>query len=312
MHINDICNLRIDEGLGQWKSEKWVHYSDFEMLKIATGIRDAKSGKAAGFHQDPAGIYFFPEDYSKIASMWRQKRYKFTVTLKPDARILDYETITDEQLDQIVERTGTKDELADYLKQFPPADRHNHLRMAWSVMRQRYMKSVPAAWNKAIRECGWDAIFDDSGSIHSSEVQLLVLDPRIIATIDRTVRKGRGYSDVMMVYNEVKRYCAPYGIREDEPPRLQKNRYSGAMNLAAEVVVGDEDNYARFKIEIDAADRNRNDIVTVRLEYSSMYFNSSPDSAAYNINSKKWDDYHTLEKAMAVLKKIFVAKDENE
>lgn len=304
MHLNDVFHDRIDEDLKQWDTQRWVHYSDSEMLKIASGIRDPKTGEGAGFHQDPAGIYFFPETFLTRARTWMEKKYKYVVTLKPGARILDYGAITDEQLDDLLQRTGAKEDFDDTLKRYPQTDRHRVIDIAWDCMKRVYMRSVPAAWNKAIRAAGWDAVFDDTNSIHVSEVQLLVLDPRIIASIERTTRKGRGFKEMLAIFNEVKQRCASYGTLTEQPPRLKEASYSRKKNLVAEVRVGTDANYAAFKIEIDASDRQRKDFVTVSLSYSKPYLESR-NSAAFSLASQSWDDYHTLDKAMSCLSRVF-------
>jgi hypothetical protein len=62
--------------LDQW-SGRWVHYSDVNKL----GINPKQ------FHQDVMGIYFFPEEFKTSGTIWQKMKYKFTVDIKPEAKI---------------------------------------------------------------------------------------------------------------------------------------------------------------------------------------------------------------------------------
>src|SRR6478672_4435050 len=88
--------------------ERWIHYSDTPMLSL----------NPHGFHQDPLGIYFFPEDFTTPFAMWNEKPYKFTVNLKPGARVLCYGEITDPELDHLLTLTGAQEKFADYIQRY--------------------------------------------------------------------------------------------------------------------------------------------------------------------------------------------------
>ena len=261
----------IFESYDEYQESRWVHYSNHEMLTI----------NQKQFHQDPSGIYFFPESHVPTATMWHQKKYKYVVVLKPDARVLDFPQISDNELNKMLIGMGVKDEFEEYIKQYPPKDRIKKIDMAWERLRAgggfRY-----SLWNKVIRSLGYDALFDDKGVVHSSEpIQLIVLNPRCINIVDRVVIKSNYFRKMLMVFEEIKKLAANYGNVTTEPPRIV-SRY-GNKSLAAYIRINDYDHKPYATITLSRNDdKNWRHLVGVSV--------SSDPSLSYSLGAK----YDTL------------------
>lgn len=277
MHITDIV-----ESLADWNTGKWVHYSDHPMMTI-----NLKST-----FQDPLGIYLFPLTFQPKTNMWPDRAYKFIVTLKPSARILDYGTISDGDLSKVLHATDAWEKYQGSLHHYPPKDRRDEVDRAWDMMREGMILRANgtgsrAKWNKILRSMGWDAIFDDTGSIHSSEVQLLVLNPTIFATIEQQPLKVGAYAAMQKVLADVKELAAPYGKVTVEEPR--KRQDYGSLKLVAEVDVRRSDeNYANIVIRYDPHDRHRKNIVDIHVRWARPSLNAGY-GAQYNITRDQYD-----------------------
>ncbi|MGI4851471.1 MAG: hypothetical protein ACRYGR_05970 [Janthinobacterium lividum] len=178
----------IAESLTDW-SGKWVHYTNHPKLMLNRNPP----------HPDPVGIYLFAADFKPLP-VWRAKRFRFDVRLK-QAPVLDVANITHDQIERFVDAMGIRVLYDDAMERNPRSDPVERFDAAWTLLAQRnklkdYLEHLPrvkpehhalmamtaADWNKRIRAAGWDAIHDDTGSILANEPQLLVLDPRIIAS----------------------------------------------------------------------------------------------------------------------------------
>lgn len=278
-----------------WSSKLWIHFSDHPMVTM----------NPKGSHQDPAGTFFFPADHVPKYAIWSEKTYKFSARLKPGARVLELATMTDTQLDTILKLTGARAAFDAYIQQYPPTDRKTLVDMAWSTIRSHYMKSVPAAWTKALMTAGWDAVYDDSGAIHSSEPQqLVVLNPRVIKLVDMERQKMPVFASMIKVTNDIKELAAPYGPVTVEGPKRVKERYSNKSNLEASVQVQrSERNYIRFRIHYHDEERFR-----TQIQASVQYANPSLGygcGATYNMVTGEYDRYGGLNDVERALNKVF-------
>ena len=167
----------INEDYMQWNTNRWVHYSNEPYLKI----------NPKPTHQDPAGIYLFPEKFEPC-SYWVNKKYKFIVELK-DVNILDVSKMSPEDVEKfIVHMEGNVAAYHGLNKEYPIKNNKEYFDRAWAQIIPSYY-SRPGAFNKKIREFGYDALFDDTGAILSNEIQLVVFDPRKVKIINIIERK---------------------------------------------------------------------------------------------------------------------------
>ena len=289
------------ENYTEYENERWVHYTNHELLTI----------NPKQFHQDPYGIYFFPESHIPKATLWYQKKYKYIVTLKLNSRVLDLPKISDNDLNKIIIEMGVKDKFEDYIKQYPPKNRKNMIDMAWEKMRTdggyRY-----GYWNKAIRNLGYDAVFDDEGIIHPSEpIQLFVVNPRCINIVDREIIKSDYFRKMMMVFDDLKTLAEEYGNVTTEPPRIV-SRY-GIKTLQAYIRINDYDTkpYATISISRNN-DKNWRHMVSVSV---SSYPNlRSSLGGNYDTFKNSWEDGYgdktVLDRIKDGLDKVF-SSDEN-
>lgn len=188
----------------KWKG-RWVHWSDTPYLKI----------NPKGFHMDPAGLYFFPESFKSEGS-WHRKRYKFLVEVPADLKVLDLAQLnTPEASLRLLDTLKVTDgkEYSNFRQQIESGKRP--IDTAWEYL-QRYFGAATGAkrsgaFNKCLREAGYEAVFDDTGAIHTSEVQLLVLDPRKLKIIGRQEQKGSGFNIVKEIFDFVQEEGTKYG-----------------------------------------------------------------------------------------------------
>ena len=296
----------IKESFEDWDTGKWVHYSDFNMLKI----------NPSPFHQDPIAIYFFPEKFKPKASMWKNKKYKFVITLKPTARVLDFSNITDEQLNSMLTATNATEMYQNYIQQYPPKDKNKKLHMAWEMMRSSMVLGSGggrAKWNTILRDLGWDAIFDDTGSIHSSEVQLMIINPTIVASIEKTRSKIDGFSAMKKVIDDFVNLLEQYGeVTVEEPKKEKNNRYSSSQgsHLRAKISVKkSDDNYADFSLVWDPNDNTFKDKISISLRWSRPSLNYG-SGAVYDIHSGEYESFSNLDNIKKDMDKVFSKKDQ--
>ncbi|CAM6054488.1 unnamed protein product [Sphagnum tenellum] len=277
----------INEDLAEWNTGKWIHYSRHEMATI---------NPSAG-HGDPLGVYCFPEKFHPRTNMWMNMPYKFVITLKDHARILDFANITDDELHALLVATKCYDQFEESVTSHPPKSRNQELNWAWHAMRDSMVLGKgggKAKWNKIFRDLGWDAVFDDTQSIHSAEKQLLILDPRIIASISRSKTAVSGWEPMKKVVADLVNLCKNYGQVEVDGPKKKSNSYSprkgDPLILMADVKVEkSEKNYASFVVRYDPMDNNRRDRIEISLRWSNPRLGYGT-GASFDIHKNKYDN----------------------
>lgn len=218
----DNESKKIQSEYSDYESGEWVHYSNFPELKI----------NPQQFHQDPSGVYLFPENFHP-ASMWKLMKYKFIVSLPlPKDKVLDLSKVTKEKATEYLRKLDLSHKINDeYLNENPA-------RHFWGILREHYGKSRAASWNKDIRTIlGFDAVFDDTKAIHSNEKQLLLLNTKLIKNISREDQSDSGYSDTQKVISRISSVLSEYGEVEIEP--IKKQKQWGETYLRSKVSVGD-------------------------------------------------------------------------
>jgi hypothetical protein len=297
--------VSVSESISDWGTN-WVHFTKHPMLTI----------HPRGSHQDPAGIYFFPASITPAAEMWRTMPYKFTASIKPGAPILDIAQITEDQIHQMINAAGPEPQaqFADYLTRYPPADMPKMFHLAWGILQQYYgfgLKKARqyASFNAMLRSLGWQAIFDDTGSIHSGEKeQLLVLDPRILTNIRMEQKSGSGFPVVQQIVQEIETLGRQYGTvtrTQITKPNSQTSSWDGNGNLLnCRVEIhnpNDENNYVTILVYIrkDYPDR-----VSASIQYSnpSLGYGSGIE---YSISKQAYTNHSGIADLQRDLTKIF-------
>ena len=264
----------------------WVHYSRTDFLSI----------NPKPFHQDAAGIYFFPKNFSPIG-YWQKYPYKFTVTIKPSTHILDLAHITEEELYAMIDAAGIRDKFESHIEKYPPVNMNKKMDQAWEALVRYYSFENGEGkrlgkFNKMLRSLGYDAIFDDGKIVHCAEEQLIVLDPRCINVVKLEKRSGSGYKEMKKVMADLVEVCKPYGKIEITEPKKVNPRYgSGNKVLQATVEVKrSEDNFISFTLTAEGDAGEPPSQIHVGAGYSRPYLNAS-HSSRYNIMAGKYDDY---------------------
>lgn len=287
--------LMLCESYGDFPN-RWVHYSKHEMLAV----------HPKGFHQDPTGLYFFPADEQPESTMWKKMAYKFTIMLKPSARVLNLPTMSDTDIQTMLVGLGQYDIFLAELDRYPAENHEKKVDCAWEVAKQAYS---PPKWNRVLRQMGYDAVFDDRGIIYFSEPrQLLVLDPRIIHLLSREQPKRNYYAAMVDVVAQLKALCEPYGEVTVEEPRMRAQRWSHKKTLTARLDVHrSDDNYAAFTISHDSGTETQTHLISISLSYSqpSLGYGSG---ASFNVVQNEWE-WNGLETIQHDLEKVFSASE---
>jgi len=222
----------------KWKG-RWVHYSNTPYLKV----------NPDGFHMDPSGIYFFPEAFRTVGD-WHKKQYKYVVEVPDNLKVLDLSTINTPEtalafLEKLKVNAGF--EYEDFKKQIE-GERRNVADIAWEYL-QRYFGAAngqkkPGSFNKRLRQAGYEAVFDDTGSIHNSEIQLLLLDPRRFHLVEQQEGKGSGHNYVKEVYDLVLAEGKKYGEVEASDPKKKWESWTNENQITTSITVSTGERYS--------------------------------------------------------------------
>lgn len=208
--------------LTDWSGE-WVHYTDINKL----GVNPQQ------FHQDLAGIYLFPKEFKTRGTIWKKKKYKFIVKVQSDAKILDLSKLKEDDLWSLLEKLNIP-------KTYFNEEKIN-VDSFWDALKNYYILSTKAKgsafWNKEFRRLGYDGIFDDTESIHSAEVQLVALDPKILKIIDvETQNISRGqYERIQKHLNLLAHHLSHYGTVDIKPLKKKKELWGDKKVLKGEI-----------------------------------------------------------------------------
>lgn len=179
-----------------WSGE-WVHYSDINKI----GINPQQ------FHMDLAGVYLFPKEFKTRGTLWKEKKYKFTVKIGDSAKVLDLSKLSKNDLRDVLDKLKIK-----FSEDAYPLNVDNF----WEALKNHYClgnSKNAGRWNADFRRLGYDAVFDDTGSIHTAEVQLVVLNPKIIKIIDvetQNIKRGQ-FDRVKRASDYLVSLLKPYG-----------------------------------------------------------------------------------------------------
>lgn len=272
---------RLTEDFAEWDTGVWIHYSKEPFLKV----------NPRQLHQDPAGIYFFPEKFD-AKGQWRLFPYKFRVAVER-LNVLDLSKLSGEDAADLYEKVVPEGARKLSRGDFVAPSKYHHspdpANTLWDALREHFVlgkgrtggQAGFGAWNRALRNAGYDAVFDDTGAIHSVEVQLLVLDPTKADVIERVDQRSSGFDEMGEVTKALAELLAPYGTVKVEEPRRRRGMWSSSSTkLSASVHVekaDDPDTYAKWGVEPvfsggDATPSSKDTVpreIRVYLEYSS-------------------------------------------
>jgi len=275
--------------LEDW-SGRWVHYSEVPYLKV----------NPDQFHGDPAGIYLFPEEF-KTKGRWENFPYKFVVELPKDANVLDLARVSRDEMIELVEHCF------GYIGRTLDAEERDHLEKAqdyqdygWGIIRNSKFMTRQAKWNKALRDLGYDAVFDDTGAVHSSEVQLIVLHPRKLKIVDMVRKSGSGFKELTDTTNHLVGLLTKYGEITVKEPKKRKGNWTRDLVLSSEVTVENDDKYATYKLTVQM-DKKVPMGIQVSLAYSEprLGYGSGGD---YSFNKKEYNFDRLLTDADKIFK----------
>jgi len=260
----------VHAGYGDWQG-RWVHYSRLPMMKI----------NPRAFHLDPLGIYLFPERFNTQGS-WRTFPYRYTVETVPGIRVLDWSSLSRRDcLDLIVRLGATPEHGADsqygdkiVAQEYPEfvetiETKERFLDATWEWLTRFFGRRRTATFNRRLRDAGHDAVFDDTGSIHTSEVQLLVLDPTKIKVVDMVEQSSSGYQELNEVLAWLGLALKRYGQVKVEAPRSTKDLWGPDRRLRGQVTVDDGHRTATWEASVDRMEGRVADQVGINLKESS-------------------------------------------
>lgn len=236
---------RIQSSLTNWSGE-WVHYTDVNKL----GVNPKQ------FHMDLAGVYLFPKEFKTSGTLWKSKKYKYICKVKEGAKVLDLSKLSEHDLWSIL------DKLHIERKSVYTGDKLLDADLFWEALKNFYTLSDKSRiggavkWSKEFMRLGYDAIFDDTKAIHYAEVQLVVLNPKILNVIDvETQNVNRGQFDRIKQHLELLAgKLRPYGKVEIEPLKKKKEWLEKKPSLTGRLRLNlDDDKYIDWRVTEDEA-----------------------------------------------------------
>jgi len=212
---------QLDESIEQW-SGQWVHFSNHPELTI----------NPKQFHQDPAGYYLFPLEMEEhLEGGWRNYPYKFIVELDPSAKVLDLEKLSEKDQSDILDGLGIEPVKGESF---------------WYSMRNHYFlkigeRSGAGGWNKDLRSLGYDAVFDDTETVHVAEIQLIILNPKMMKVVERVDQKGFGFNEVKEATDIMETTLSKYGDVVVDGPRKMRGMWDPEDKIRAKIKFKKED-----------------------------------------------------------------------
>jgi hypothetical protein len=281
------------ESLSDWPNE-WVHYSDIPYLSI----------NPQQTHIDPAGLYFFPINFKPV-SAYTRKPYKFTAKLKSTAKVLDFSTISREEMTRLAD-------LADIESFLEIDDLYQKIRTNFY---QNYKTKKPGSFNKFFRDAGYDAIFDDIDVIYGrTEKQLVILNQNALEDVQFFYNKYPIYNSMKKSISElvekISEFSDSYSMSDiksktDGWRRIDDKLVPNKI-LSSEISFKKGKNYFHIKAYSDSESKRNNEI-----SFSLMY--SSPSlgygsGASYNYAKNEWER-NSIHRIVDDAKKVLTGED---
>lgn len=287
--------MRLFEILKDW-GQLYVHYSKSSHITINPRPK----------HRDPVGIYLFPEEFSTIGH-WVGHPYKFYVKIKPNTNILDLGTLTEDQINTILDQIpAVKNHYETMLASYPKHTTSEKVDLMWEMLQAHFSLRLgrkQAAFNKLFRDLGYQAIFDDTDSVHIAEVQMIILDPRVIEVQKVEKRGGSGFAEINKVINDIipliKNRNLPFEVTK---PRKNKDTWSSTSKLSGRIRIGNEEQYLEISVGTD--DEQPPTKVLASALYSRPNLNAG-FGAEYSILTKDYDNFSNLAQIEQAIDKVF-------
>jgi len=237
-----------------WKGKGWIHYSSVPYLKI----------NPKPFHQDPSGIYLFPKDFKTIGN-WKNYPYRFEVEVPSTLRVLDLAKLSEEDARGLVVKLTKKE------PRIEPSEYSSYQDQAWENLTNHYGRTQPHKFNKDLRAAGYDAVFDDTGSVHTSEVQLIVLDPTKVKVVKMNEPSDSGFDDVVFVMDHLAGLAKDYKVTMEKPVK-KKGMWDVEKKVRGRVTIKNGENEVVLAVTPEKTggrkDQKWSDEIVVYLEWS--------------------------------------------
>jgi GNAT superfamily N-acetyltransferase len=283
----------VASSLSDWSGD-WIHYSKHPEVKV----------NPKTFFKDPAGIYLFPKEFKTIGG-WTYYPYKFEVKLKPNLKVLDLSTLDRGGIADLIERMRLTDKEREIITEYVAKAEDKRAVDYWWEMLTNTHTSRQGELNKKFRELGYDAIFDDTSSIHNAEVQMLVLNPSGIASYRQVDETPSLFKVLTEVTEAVRAACEPYGSVKVEGPK--KNR-AGKLESYLICINGDSRTHWQITPRYFGDEKIPREI-SIYLSYDTAGLRdqmSRGDSVGFLNWKEKWPD--AAEEINSVLRKVFSDK----
>jgi hypothetical protein len=129
----------------------------------------------------------------------------------------------------------------------------------WSVLQMKF--SSKAKFNAFLRKTlGYDAVFDDTNSVFSGEVQLIVFDPKHIKTIERIDQKGIDGHKLKDIVSQFDSMMKKFG--KTKTSGIRKYRNDLKMNIDLTLKNGTELPFV-FKTQSSVVNKDLNDAIVI-------------------------------------------------
>jgi hypothetical protein len=207
----------LTEDFQKWDG-RWIHYSHGLPRSPDKGAPKVPFLKInyQMMWNDPFGIYLFPEKFEgKTGGSWHNYEFKFIVELPKNLKVFDFSKFSHEEFDKILKDSGIRSVEAYRVPVSgwnpPPAYGF------WNTLKTKFYNNktggtLKGPLNKFFRDLGYDAIFDDTDTIHSKEVQLVLLNPAIpYKIVDIIKRSTSGWEEMTDTIKRVSEICGKYG-----------------------------------------------------------------------------------------------------
>ena len=244
---------------GDWKGKGWVHYSSVPYLKI----------NPKPFHQDPSGIYLFPKDFKTVGN-WKKYPYHFEVEVPADLKVLDMSKMSETEAEDLVRKLTGKE------PNIKVSEYSSYQDQAWEHLTMHYGRANPHKFNKDLRTAGYDAVFDDTGSVHTAEIQLIVLDPTKVKVVKLDEPSDSGYDDVVFVMDRLVSLAKDYKVTTEAPVK-KKGLWDEEKKVRGRVMIKEGEKEATFSVSPEKTgsrkDQKRPDEIYTYLEWSNTKLN---------------------------------------
>lgn len=261
------------EAYEDWQ-QGWKHISKVPFVKI----------NYKPYHQDPLGIYLFPTGFNPIA-VWKRYPYEWSVEVAKDIRVLDLSRLSPQECVELVRKLGIEE--ASYYEDEIRQAKEGYQHSMWQWIRQGFSFNN-SRMNGAFRKAGYDAIFDDVGAIHTSEKQLVVLDPTKIHVKKVDKRKGSGYKELTQVVEAMKDVLSQFGeVQVDKPKKGPYSDWDRQSKIATRVVVKKGDKDISWSVETYNTDPDTTQVpdrISVRHSWSTPYLGNASIEASVEMD----------------------------